>query len=235
MKNFTEYFRDEHLTLLRHHILLSGLSEHEIFMFIQHSKPLYIHLTEGKSNRISGIHSHMIGIVFSGYTYIYNVDYEGNKTLLKSIGKDETSGTLYAMFDYFHSLIELTAKEDSDILLIPPESLFIADEKLAVIQQKILVNMLASQRQHFLEISEHIACLSQRNIRDKILNFLKVRCEREHSYNFTIPYSREELANYLAVDRASLSRSLGELKNEGIIDFKKNQFTILSTAHFKYE
>ena len=48
-------------------------------------------------------------------------------------------------------------------------------------------------------------------------------------------YNEKELANYLAVDRASLSRSLGELKNEGIIDFKKNQFTILSTAHFKYE
>lgn len=235
MKNFIEYFNNDHLALLKNQLLFSGLSDHEIFMFIQFSKPLYSNLKEGHSIRIAGEHSHMIGVVISGGTYIYTVDYEGNKTLLKSIGQNENSGTLYSMFDYYNSLIELTAREDSEVLLIPPEKIFIADERLAVIQQKIVVNMIASQRQTYLELSEHLACLSQRSIKDKILKFLKVRCEREHSYNFSVPYTREELANYLAVDRASLSRSLGELKDDGIIDFKKNSFTILTTKHFRYE
>ena len=119
--------------------------------------------------------------------------------------------------------------------MIPPEKIFIAEEKLAMIQQKIVVNMIASQRQVYLELSEHLSCLTQRNIRDKILKFLKNRCEQEHSLSFSVPFSREELANYLAVDRASLSRSLSELKSNGILDFRKNKFTILNTNIFKYE
>lgn len=235
MKKFIEHFKDEHIALLRQQLLFSGLSDHEIFMFIQYSKPLYEKLKEGQTIRIAGEYRHMIALVFSGSTYIYSVDYDGNKSLLKSIGFGETSGTLYSMLDYYNSLIEFTARDESEVLLINPEYLFIADEKLAITQQKIIVNMLASQRQMFLDITEHLACLSQRSIRDKILRFLKICCEREHSYNFTIPYSREELANYLAVDRASLSRSLSELKNEGIIDYRKSEFTILTTQHFKYQ
>ena len=234
MRNFTEIFNDEHIEKLRHQLLFSGLTEHEIFMFIQHSKPLYKFLKEGSSMRIAGKYSRMLGMVVSGTTDVYSIEYDGNKTLLKTIDNGQSSGTLYAMFDYYNSLIELTAGEDSEILLISPEYLFIADSRLAVIQQKILVNMLASQRETFLDISEHLVCLSQRSIRDKILRFLKIYSERERSYNFEIPYSREELSNYLAVDRASLSRTLGELKREGIIDFRKNHFEILTARYFTY-
>lgn len=235
MKKFIEFFNSEHIVQLSRQLLFSGLSEHEIFMFIQFSTPLYKRFKEGESIEISGKFNHMIGLALSGCTYVYSVDYEGNKTLLKKIDSGENSGTLYAMFDYYNSLIELSAAEESELLLINPESLFIAEESLAVIQQKILTNMLASQRQSYLDISEHLACLSQRSIKTKVLRFLKIQCEKNHSYSFKIPFSREELANYLAVDRASLSRTLGELKQDKIIDFRKNNFTILSTKYFRYK
>lgn len=77
-------------------------------------------------------------------------------------------------------------------------------------------------------------CLSQKNIRDKIMRFLKICSESARSYEFDISMSREELAAFLAVDRASLSRSLGKLKREGIIDFQKRHFKILTTRYFQY-
>lgn len=234
MEKFIEFFNNDHIIKLRDQLLFSGLSDHEIFMFIHHSKPDYMQLNKDSSIRIANKYSHMIGLVFSGGTYVYTVDYSGNKTLLKSIKTGESSGTLYAMFDYYNALIELTASEDCEILFIAPETLFISEEKLAVIQQKILVNMLASQRQTFLEISEHLACLSKRSIKEKVLHFIKIYCEREHSYTVNIPFSREELANYLAVDRASLSRTLSELKKDGIIDFKKKYFTLFKSDGYKF-
>ena len=103
-----------------------------------------------------------------------------------------------------------------------------------MIQHKILVNVMASQRQLFISISEHLMCLSQKTIRDKIMRFLKICSESTRSYTFDIPMSREQLAEFLAVDRASLSRSLSGLKSEGIIDFNKNHFTILTTRYFQY-
>lgn len=158
MKKFIEYFTDEHLALLRSQLLFSGLNDHEIFMFIQYSQPFYADIRDGKSIRIAGEYSHMTGVMISGSAHLYTVDYEGNKTLLKSIGSAD-SGTIYSMFDYYNSLLELTANEDSELILIPPEKIFIAEEKLATIQQKIVVNMIASQRQAFLDLSEHISCL----------------------------------------------------------------------------
>ena len=234
MKQFTGILNDEHITELRKHILFSGLTDHEIFMFIHYSKPYYISLNEGCSKQISGEHSHSIALVITGNIFIYSIDYEGTKSLLKFISYGESSGTLYSMLEHYNSVIEFNAKHDSEILLINPESLFITDKSLAEIQHKILVNMIASQRQIYFELSEHLSCLSQRNIKDKILKFLQNYCEREHSYNFKIPFSRDEMAHYLAVDRASLSRSLSELKKDGVIDFHKSEFTILSTKHFKY-
>ncbi len=227
MQKFNEFFNDDHIPKLRRQLLFSGLDDHEIFMFIQHSRPDYMRLKQGSTVRIENKYSHMIGLVFSGGVYIYAVDYSGNKALLKAIENGDSSATLYAMFDYYNSLIELTASADCELLFIPPESLFIADEKLAVIQQKILVNMLASQRQTFLDISEHLACLSKRSIKSKVMQLIKIFCEREHSNTVFLPFSREELANYLAVDRASLSRTLSELKHDRIIDFRKNRFTLL--------
>ncbi len=234
MQKFIEFFNDNHIIKLRRQLLFSGLDDHEIFMFIQHSRPEYMRLKQNSTVRIANTYCHMIGLVFSGGVYMYTVDYGGNKSLLKSIKNGENSGTLYAMFDYYNSLIELTASDDCELLFIRPEALFIADEKLAVIQQKILVNMLASQRQTFLDISEHLACLSKRSIKGKVMHLLKIYCERAHSNTVLLPYSREELANYLAIDRASLSRALSELKQSGIIDFKKNRFTLVQSGNFDF-
>ena len=115
-------------------------------MFIQYAKPYYLSLNRGGTARVENKFSHMTGLVFSGTAYLYSVDYNGNKSLLKTIRSGESSGTLYAMFDYYNTLVEIMAGEDCEILFIPPEPMFITEDSLASIQQKILVNMLASQR-----------------------------------------------------------------------------------------
>ena len=135
------------------------------------------------------------------------------------------------MFDYYNTLVEIMAGEDCEILFIPPEPMFITEDSLASIQQKILVNMLASQRQVFLQISEHLACLSKRSIKGKFMHLLQIYCKREHSCEVDLPFSRDELANYLA----ALSRALGELKKAGIIEFKKSHFKLIETAEYHFD
>ena len=216
MRKYVEVFTRDHLPKLRDQLLFSGLTDHEIFMFIQYAQPYYMSLNRGTA-------------------YLYSVDYNGNKSLLKTIRSGESSGTLYAMFDYYNTLVEIMAGEDCEILFIPPESMFITEDSLASIQQKILVNMLASQRQVFLQISEHLACLSKRSIKGKFMHLLQIHCKREHSCEVDLPFSRDELANYLAVDRASLSRALGELKKAGIIEFKKSHFKLIETAEYHFD
>lgn len=78
-------------------------------MFIQYAKPYYLSLNRGETARVENKFSHMTGLVFSGTAYLYSVDYNGNKSLLKTIRSGESSGTLYAMFDYYNTLVEIMA------------------------------------------------------------------------------------------------------------------------------
>ena len=68
--------------------------------------------------------------------------------------------------------------------------------------------------------------LSQRTLREKLMSYLSDAAEKNGKVNFTIPYSRQELADYLHVDRSALSRELSKMRRDGVIDFNKNVFKL---------
>lgn len=231
MKRYLENIKTGHFSTLHDKVLFNGLTDSEIYEFVQHSKPYYISLYQGQTVSLEKQFSNMISVVVSGDVLISSTDSNGNKTYIKTFTEGESSGSLYSILDYSNTLIEIEGKEDSEVILIDPDSLYVTDKKIAVIQQKMLVNLIRSQKGLFNAISERMYCLTQRSIRDKILRFLSFCHNSNGSTEFDIPMTREELASYLAVDRAALSRSLGELKKEGIIDFHKNHFIILDTDY----
>ena len=231
MKRYLENIKTGHFSTLHDKVLFNGLTDSEIYEFIQHSRPYYISLYSGQTISLEKQYSNMISVVVSGDVLISSTDSNGNKTYIKTFTEGESSGSLYSILDYSNTLIEIEGKEDSEVILIDPDSLYVTDKKIAVIQQKMLVNLIRSQKGLFNAISERMYCLTQRSIREKILRFLSYCHNSNGSTEFDIPMTREELASYLAVDRAALSRSLGELKKEGIIDFHKNHFIILDTDY----
>lgn len=234
LKTETE-FSGEHIALLQNHVLFKGLDADQIRAFLKFAEPYFIELGEGQTVRLNRDLSDYIGLVFSGQVIVFGIDYSGNRLLHNSIGSNQSSGTLFSILDYRGTLVELEGKRRSLMLMINRSKIYSVNEEIAVIQHGILVNMIESQRTMFNDLSCHLYCLCQRTIRDKILKFLHFCVENYRCYEFDIPFSREDLAFYLAVDRASLSRSLSELKSQGIIDFKKNHFTVLSTRYFQYD
>ena len=235
MDKTNEILTEENIRLMKHHLLFSGLDDGELTAFLRHAKPDYIELEEGETLSLEPGSTRRLGVVIAGDVKVFSIDYDGNRTVINAIrGGAGSVGTMQFMMEYYNMLFEVVARERSRLLMLTPDALLIAEEPLSLIQHKIMVNLLASQRQLFINLSEHLVCLSQRNIRDKILRFLKIYSESAHSYEFDIHFSRDELAAYLAVDRASLSRSLGQLRQEGVIDFHKNHFKILTTQHFRY-
>ena len=231
MKRYLENIKTGHFSTLHDKVLFNGLTDSEIYEFVQHSRPYYISLYSGQTISLEKQFSNMISVVVAGDVLISSTDSNGNKTYIKTFTEGESSGSLYSILDYSNTLIEIEGKEDSEVILIDPDSLYVTDKKIAVIQQKMLVNLIRSQKGLFNAISERMYCLTQRSIREKILRFLSFCHNSNGSTEFDIPMTREELASYLAVDRAALSRSLGELKKEGIIDFHKNHFIILDTDY----
>ena len=91
---------------------------------------------------------------------------------------------------------------------------------------KIIRNLLSSIAERTLEMTRKVEHMSQRSLRDKVLSYLSSEAVRAGSKEFTIPFNRQQLAEYLSVDRSALSAELGKMRDEGMLEFWKNQFKL---------
>lgn len=157
------------------------------------------------------------GIVLNGNVCIEKNDYWGNTQILTQISPGNIFGETYAIFPKMPSGVNAYSVTDSTVL-------FININKLYGIAASNLIKVLANKNLVLTEKLEHI---SARTIRDKILSFLSSYSDKYQNSSFKIPYNRQQLADYLAVDRSALSRELSKLKSEKIIDFNKNNFALL--------
>ena len=68
--------------------------------------------------------------------------------------------------------------------------------------------------------------MGQRTTRSKIMSYLSAEAQRLGTYEFDIPFSRQQLADYLGVERSGLSTELGKMKKDGLLDCYKNHFVL---------
>ena len=231
MDRFLDVCTDRQMELIAEQLLFRNLSRDELTEFLRFSNPGMLHLTAGDSIHSDSLEvGKHIGLVFTGVAKVFHIDRSGYQSLIRTVRAGETFGTIVSMMKIDKNVYDFLAEVDTDILLLRPEPLFDTYPPLASVQHRILGNILASQAELFREHTWRLDILSQRSLRAKILRMLEYARKRHDSDEFDLIFSRDDMASYLAVDRASLSRSLGELKREGIIDFRKNHFVILEPS-----
>ena len=162
------------------------------------------------------------GIITNGKIALSNFDYFGNRNILNVFEKEDSFAEALVSLEIQipHEVISLT---DSSIVWIEYKSL-----SKSLYYQKILNNLLNIISTKNLILNKKLQILSKRTTREKILEYLSNQKKAlSLDSNFEINLNRNEMADYLALDRSNLSRELGKLKKEGIIDFKKNKFKLL--------
>lgn len=110
-------------------------------------------------------------------------------------------------------------------LLLEPEGGLTETDRALV--WRALLTLLAQEnmRKHY-----RLAILSRRGLRDRVLTWLTMQAQRRQARTFRVPFSREELAAFLCVNRSALSHELSRMEQEGLIRFRKNEFTLLSAG-----
>lgn len=162
------------------------------------------------------------GIITNGKIALSNFDYFGNRNILNVFEKGDSFAEALVSLEIQipHEVISLT---DSSIVWIEYKSL-----SKSLYYQKILNNLLNIISTKNLILNKKLQILSKRTTREKILEYLSNQKKTlSLDSNFEINLNRNEMADYLALDRSNLSRELGKLKKEGVIDFKKNKFKLL--------
>lgn len=234
MEGYQALLQGEYWDILQSHPFFHGLAKQEITAFMHHAAPEPVIVEPEHPVELQPGTKRKLGMVITGSVKVFAIDYGGNKAIINAVKGQGSVGSMQFMMQHYNMMFEIAAQEPSVVLLFEPQTLLRTEEDIAAVQHKILVNLLMAQREMFFELSDHLVCLSQKNIRGKVLRYLQIQSEKNFAYEFDVSLTREEMAAYLAVDRASLSRTLGELKREGVIAFRKNHFSILSTKYFLY-
>ncbi|MCI8269734.1 MAG: Crp/Fnr family transcriptional regulator [Lachnospiraceae bacterium] len=170
-----------------------------------------------------------IGIVLSGSVQILRDDYFGNRSIVASAGPSELFGESFACAGVLAIPVSVIATEQTDILLIDCLKITGSCSNACAFHQQIVYNLLKVVAEKNLLFHQKIEVTSKRTTREKLIAYLLLQAEKNHSGSFEIPYSRQELADYLEVDRSGLSVEISKLFRQGIIEVHQKHFTILKT------
>ncbi len=167
-----------------------------------------------------------IGIVLSGELIIENIDFRGNKTILSNLSVGDVFGETYALSKQ-RMMVDVVSVSDCTILFLDISVLFNLEYKDRSWRDKILNNLLNVCANKNLLLSNRIFFTSFKKIRDRLLAYFSYMSLKCNSKTFNIPFDRQGLADFLNVERSALSKELGKMRDEGLIEFYKNSIKLL--------
>ena len=170
-----------------------------------------------------------IGIVVDGMLYLNKEDENGDRYILTVLSPGNMFGeqALYpsgAETAYNYSIY---AAEDSEVLFLRTKSIVSNEQPICALRGKMIENLFALMINNNYSLHHKLNIVSHRTLRQRVYHYLEMQSGMTGSNSFSIPFSRTELADYLNIDRSALSRELANMKKDGLIDFTKNQFTLL--------
>lgn len=165
------------------------------------------------------------GIVLSGKVDILKEDYHGNRNLISVLREGELFGEALCCTEAEIQPFEIVASEDSLILLF--ECKTVMEDTSFEYYGQLMRNLLQEIAEKNLTLRRKITLLSKRTTREKIMEFLLSESKRVGKSEFDIPYDRQQLADFLGVDRSAMSAEISKLRANGVIFCRKNYFKIL--------
>ena len=165
-------------------------------------------------------------IVISGSAMTISEDWHGYRNVISRISDGGIFGAAY-LFASHEITTRLVAEVDCEVAIVSASKIRSALPELAVSYATFLRNTLELISNNCVSFLEKIDHLSKRTTREKVLAYLRTQALRYGNREFTIPFSRQEFADYLAVDRSALSAELSRMQRDGIIEFKRSKFKLI--------
>ncbi len=167
-----------------------------------------------------------IGLVLSGRVMIRHLDLWGNESILSHADSGHIFAESYALSGE-PILVNVTAEETTDVLFLDVAMFTDPQYQNLSWYPKMLCSMLALSTRKNLLLSERIFCTGPKTVRGRLMIYLSSQASKAGRMDFTIPFNRQQLADYLNLDRSALSRELCRMRDEGILTFRKNSFHML--------
>lgn len=214
------------LPVIQHSELFAGIPAEEISKILDGMKAYKQTYAKGNFIWYAGDPIGQIGIVLSGMVHILQEDYWGNRNILSQMRPGSLFGEAFACIPDASSTVDVVAVEPTEVLFINVNSIIHAGQVLTRPQERVALNLLAIMARRNRELTQKIRYMSQRSTRQKLMFYLSEEALRQGSPSFTLPFNRQQLADFLSVDRSAMSAELSRMKKEGLIEYHKDQFIL---------
>lgn len=168
-----------------------------------------------------------LGVVLEGEVRITRTDYYGNRSIVAAVKASQVFGETFACAEVQSLPVDIMAAADSILLMIDVRRIISTCCNACTFHNRIIYNLMKQTAAKNLMFHRKLEITSKRTTRDKLMTYLLMTAKEQGSSSFTIPYDRQELADYLEVDRSGLSAEISKLRREGVLTAEKNRFTLL--------
>jgi CRP/FNR family transcriptional regulator, dissimilatory nitrate respiration regulator len=216
----------EWINTLNSCILFDGINQEYLGIMLNCLKPRISRCKQREIIVASGQPFHGIGIIASGKVALTKETYSGNRIVMGILGAGEIFGEMVAFSDKKVWPMTVIAQEDSVLLFLPPGKIAAHCSNICASHNTLIMNMLKILSNRAYMLNKKIEHLSERNLRGKISSYLLELYSRQNKNTLTMPMKRHELADYLNIPRPSLSREMGLMRDEGIIEFDRSQIKL---------
>ena len=218
MKNF--------LSVIRSSQLFSGISEDELTPMLScldtraESFPKDVFLLRASDTAES------IGLVLSGSVMVIQEDIWGNRNIISKAGPGQIFAAAFACAPGSVLNVSVITETPADVMFLNVKRILNVCPSACAHHSRMIRNLLGELAEKNLRFNEKLTHMGQRTTRAKLMSYLSAEAQRLGKYEFDIPFSRQQLADYLAVERSGLSLELGKMKKDGLLDFHKNHFVL---------
>ncbi len=216
------------MAVLKNMLLFSGINTEngETEKLLNCLNPVNRSYAKNEIVFLAGTPITQIGIVLSGGVRIIREDFAGNTNIITELGVGDIFGESIVCSGLAESDISVRAASATDILFLDYKKIITSCQSACPFHSKLIFNMLKILAEKNVFLNEKVEVLSKRSTRDKLMTYFYLQAKQANDVQFSIPFNREELADYLCVDRSAMSRELCRMRDEGMIEFYKNAFII---------
>ena len=217
----------KYISVLKRTQLFSGVGEDEIDAMLGCLQAKLYTYKKGEYVFRQGEYLNQITILVEGNLHIQKDDYWGHRSIINTISIGEMFGEAYIAPDSGAILNDVVATEDSTVIFFDVNKILMLCPSACKFHTIVMQNLFFEISEKNRKLVQKLGHMSNRSTREKLMSYLSEESKKQKSSSFSIPFNRQQLADFLSVDRSAMSNELCKMRDEGLLIFEKNNFTLL--------
>lgn len=217
---------EKYLSILKNSKLFNGISADELRSMLDCLTAVTCSYRKGEYVFRRGEHIGSVAMLLDGGIHIQKEDYWGNLSILGEISAGEIFGEVYACLESDTIRNDAVAIRTSEVLFLDVKRILTMCPSACQFHGRLIRNLLSVLAEKNKMLTHKLEHMSKRTTREKLLSYLSEQSQRAGSPVFDIPFNRQQLADFLSVDRSAMSAELCRMRDDGLLSFDRNHFIL---------